>query len=188
MIGLYRTRRSRYDGGPYGSSSRCARPTSVGTPVVARRPGSDPVPTHLVRNRTDEQVEINRFATKRHKNRTEAKGIQRTRPDSPCRLRVRCRSTGLQDVSAVVYHRLRGTGCCQALGRRAIGLAEKGGGVVRFNDWCRSAGLRPSAIMDFVSSRVNPTKLTTGIKATAAVIPGHYASKQQIARASRAPR
>ena len=79
-MGLYRPRRSRYHGGSYGSSSRCARPPSVGTPVVARRAGSDPVPTHPVRNRTDEQMEINRLATKRHENRTETKGIQRTRP------------------------------------------------------------------------------------------------------------
>ena len=53
--------------------------------------------------------------------------------------------------------------------------------VARFDDWCRSAN---SAVgnhrLRFLTGE--RSKLATGIEATAAVVPGHYASKERISR------
>ena len=54
--------------------------------------------------------------------------------------------------------------------------------MVRFNDWCGSAG----AAVGNHGLRVltgKPAKLATGIEATAAVVPGHYAAEEQVSRA-----
>ena len=54
--------------------------------------------------------------------------------------------------------------------------------MVRFNDWCKSAG---AAVGDHGLSVLTgeSTKLTAGIEATAAVVPGHYAAEEHVARA-----
>lgn len=54
--------------------------------------------------------------------------------------------------------------------------------MVQFNDWC---GLADTAIGNH-GLRIltgDPAKLATGIQATAAVVPGHYAAEEQVARA-----
>lgn len=53
--------------------------------------------------------------------------------------------------------------------------------MARFNDWCSS----DTAAVGNHGLRIltgEPAKLTAGIEATAAVVPGHYASEEQIAR------
>lgn len=54
--------------------------------------------------------------------------------------------------------------------------------MARFNDWCSSA----RAIVGNHGLSVltgEPTKVTTGIEATAAVVPGHYAAEEHLAQA-----
>ena len=53
--------------------------------------------------------------------------------------------------------------------------------MIRFNDWCRPA----NAAVGNHGLRVltgEPAKLTAGIEATAAVVPGHYAAEEQMSR------
>ena len=54
--------------------------------------------------------------------------------------------------------------------------------MVKFNDWCRSA----RAVVGNHGLSVltgEPAKLTAGIEATAAVVPGHYAAEEHVSRA-----
>lgn len=54
--------------------------------------------------------------------------------------------------------------------------------MVKFNDWCRSANaLVGNHKLRFLTGE--PANLATGIKATAKVIPAHYAAEEQISRA-----
>jgi hypothetical protein len=61
-------------------------------------------------------------------------------------------------------------------------LIRKGAKVVQFNDWCSLAdsAVGPHGLRVLTG---DPANLPTGIQATAAVIPGHYASEEQVARA-----
>ena len=59
---------------------------------------------------------------------------------------------------------------------------EKGTQVVKFNDWCRSANAA-AGNHDLCLLTGEPAKLATGIEATAAVVPGHYAAEEQVSRA-----
>lgn len=53
---------------------------------------------------------------------------------------------------------------------------------MRFNDWCNSVdGNVGGHTLKVMTGQV--AKLPTGIQATAAVVPGHYASEEQVARA-----
>lgn len=54
--------------------------------------------------------------------------------------------------------------------------------MVKYNDWCRSAG---GAVGNHGLSVLTgePAKLTAGIEATAAVVPSHYAAEEHVARA-----
>jgi hypothetical protein len=54
--------------------------------------------------------------------------------------------------------------------------------VVQFNDWCSRADKAVGAHGIQVLT-VNSADLATGVQATAAVIPGHYAAEEQVARA-----
>jgi hypothetical protein len=54
--------------------------------------------------------------------------------------------------------------------------------VVQFNDWCSRADRAVGAHGLRVLTG-NPADLATGVQATAAVIPGHYAAEEQVARA-----
>lgn len=54
--------------------------------------------------------------------------------------------------------------------------------MVRFNDWCRSANA-PVGNHELYLLIGEPAELATGIKATAAVVTGHYASEEQVSRA-----
>ena len=59
---------------------------------------------------------------------------------------------------------------------------EKGTQVVQFNDWCRSA-IAEIGNHGLCLLTAEPAELATGIEATAAVVPGHYASEEQVSRA-----
>lgn len=53
--------------------------------------------------------------------------------------------------------------------------------MVKFNDWCRSAKAAIGNHGLYVLTG-EPAKLTAGIEATAAVIPGHYAAEEHVSR------
>jgi len=56
--------------------------------------------------------------------------------------------------------------------------------VVQFNDWCVSADGRVGHHFRRVTSS-QAANLATGVQATAAVVPGHYATEDHVARALR---
>ena len=60
--------------------------------------------------------------------------------------------------------------------------SKKGAQVVQFNDWCVSAN---AAVGNHGLCLLTgePAKRATGIEATAAVVPGHYAAEEQVSRA-----
>jgi hypothetical protein len=60
--------------------------------------------------------------------------------------------------------------------------AQKAIGVAQFNDWCSSVdGKVGNHIRRIMTG--NAAALATGVAATAAIVPGHYASEEHVARA-----
>ena len=63
-------------------------------------------------------------------------------------------------------------------------ISERGMQMVQFNDWCASADGQVGNHFRRVMTGQVP-QLVTGIQATAAVVPSHYASEEHMARALR---
>lgn len=64
----------------------------------------------------------------------------------------------------------------------SLQLIAGGKSVAKFNDWCLSAN-EPVGDHSLQVMTAQAESLPTGIQATAAIVPGHYASEEKVARA-----